>query len=205
MPKKDIELNNKDSRTNYKIISSTSEPVYTSSISINNPTMPTVTEDLGVAYNKLGKRFSVNTGSQTFGSGSSTPYFRTAIAIPANLTMYIDRMRAGATASSVITFWSLSSNPIGATNTMRRICTNVGSGKTSNITAAYFDISGTSFSATTTNTLILTIVLTSGTYETDLGGRIIFPASTFLGIQVQNLTSSGSGIYCMTNVSWWEV
>lgn len=195
----------KDLRPNYKIISSASQPVYTASLSVNNPAMPTVTEDLGVTYNKLGKRFSVNTAAQTFGSGSDTPYLRTAVTIPANLTVYIDRVRAGATASSVITLWSLSSNPIGSTNTMGRICTNVGSGKTSSITAAYFDISGTSFSATSSNTLILTIVLTGGTYETDLGGRIIFPSSTYLGIQVQNMTSSGAGIYCMTNVSWWEV
>ncbi len=204
MPK-DIDLDKtKDLRANYKLISSTSQPVYTSSLSINNPTMPTVTEDIAVSYNKCGKRFSVNTGAQTFGSGS-TPYLRAAITIPANLTMYLDRLRAGATATSIITLWSLSSNPVGSTNSMSRICTNVGSGKTSSITAAYFDISATSFSAIPTNTLILTIVLTSGTYETDLGGRIIFPSSSYLGIQVQNTTASGTGVYCMINASWWEV
>lgn len=198
MPKDKINVNPELIRTNCRIISSSAEPLYTVSASINNPTMPAVTEDLSSAYNKLGKRFNINTGALTIPNNN---YLVTQITIPANWgkTMYVDRVRAGTSSTSIVDFMPATITP---SNTLTPMNTHVGSTNATTVTAGYL--------ITTTNPTtaapLLTYILTGGTYETNFEGRIIIPSTSSIQRYIIRVTNTSTGnTTCMTSFSWYEL
>lgn len=203
MSKDNIIIDPERLRTNYKIISSTSEPVYTSSVSTNNPAMPSITQEITCAYASLGKRFSTNTGNIT--SIGANSYIALLIIIPANWgkTMYVDRIRIGTSTTSVVDCMpavSVSGTTLTNTNS------NFASTNTSTVVCKYIPISSSDPFSSITATPVQTCVLAGGTYEQTYNGRFIMPSTSaiqYFGIRVQN-TGTGSSS-AMISFSWWEV
>jgi hypothetical protein len=185
-------------RSNCKVISSTVEPVYTASISVNNPVMPSVIESRAAAYAYLGQRFTVDTSALSMANNG---YLVLQITIPANWgkTMYVDRMRVGTSITSIVDCLPAT---ITGTTPLTVINSNFGSNKTSTVTAGYL--------LTTTNpitgTPVQTCILSGGTYELDYDGRFIMQSKATAQnycIKVTNTgTASSTG---MVSFSWWEV
>ncbi len=199
MPK-DIEIDSKELRSNIKIISSAAEPVYTSTVSINNPAMPTGTEELALAYNKLQSRFSVSTGARNVAKDNFLVLY---ITIPTNIekTIYFDRLRAGNSDLSQIDMFVLTS---AATTTPLTINNSyIGSLASTKVTAGY----NTTDPGIANNLALQTLILAGGVnYETEYGGRVIFQIPTsplYYCIRVKNIGTVASS--SMISLSWWEV
>lgn len=196
----DIDLDSKELRSNLKIISSASQPVYTSSASINNPAMPTGTEGLALAYNKLQSRFSVSTGAQNVAKDSFLVLY---ITIPTNIgkTVYFDRLRAGNSDLSQIDIFVVASLPTTSSLTINN--TYIGSSALTKITAGY----NTTDPGIADNLVLQTLILAGGVnYETEYGGRVIFQIPTsplYYCIRVKNIGTVASS--SMISLSWWEV
>lgn len=63
MPKENVQIDPEITRTNTKIISSPSEPVYV--VGTNNPNYPLPTSDLGASFSSIGDFYTVSTGAVT--------------------------------------------------------------------------------------------------------------------------------------------
>lgn len=200
MPK-DNDLGTKNLRPNYKIISSVSQPVYTSSVSINNPAMPTATEELTLAYNKLQSRFIVSSGAVNVAKGSVLVLY---VTIPTDVgkTIYFDRLRAGNSDLSQIDIFVLDSAPT-VTSPLTINNTFIGSSTSTKVTAGY----NTTDPGIAGNLAVQTLLLTGGVnYETCYGGRVIFQiptAALYYCVRVKNIGSGSSA--SMISLSWWEV
>ena len=183
MPKDDINIDPKDTRPNYKIISGLTDPI--------------VIQDIAIACNKLGCRFNMSTGNQ---STASSKYLTMQVTIPANWgkTMYVDTLRAGSNAASVVDI--LSTALSGTGTTMSPINTNFGSSNKSAITGLY-----NTSAPSTTSSSFQTFIFNSGTYETNFNGRIIFTSKTTeqkYCISVHSESGTGNN---MIGFSWWEL
>lgn len=198
MNKEDIQIDVEMLRTNTKIISSPREPVYTSSVSTNNPALPVVIKTTAEAYAQLGKRFSFNTAAQSM---TANGYLALQITIPANWgkTMYIDRLRVGTSTSSIVDCMPASitgTTPLTATNS------NFGSANTTSVTGGYL-ITTTN---PTTATPVQTCILTSGTLEINYDGRFVIPSKTTAQNYTIRVMNTGAGSSSgMITFAWWEI
>lgn len=201
MPQDDIQSESEMMRPNFKIISSPSEPVYTTSISTNNPQYPLVTQDLAPAFAQLGKRFTTNTGAR---SVTNNGFLVLQAIIPANTgkTIYVDRIRAGTDSTSVVdVLFAL----VTGTTAITPLNTNLGSTNTTAVTAGYLVSSSDPITA---GTVALTFIQGGGTTDLEFNGRIVIPSKTSVQNICIRLKNTGSGAQSSNSAisfSWWEV
>lgn len=201
MPKDDIQSDSEMLRPNFKIISTPSEPVYTTSVSTNNPQYPILIQDLAPGFAQLGKRFSANTAAR---SVANNGFLVLQATIPANTgkTIYVDRIRAGTDTTSVVDVLFTS---VSGTQKVDPLNTNLGSAYTTEVTAGYLVSTSDPI---TDGTVALTFIQGSGTTDLEFNGRIIIPSKTSIQsicIRLKNTGSGGQSSNAAISFSWWEV
>jgi len=185
------------------IISSILAPVYTSSISINDPNYPQAITSLGTAFAQIGQYFTINTGAAL---AVANDYFYCQFAIPPHWTkeMNVDRIQAGTSSTSVpatIELRSLGTTSLGITLTpVSPINTNLASANTSLVTAGYA-LSSTNI---TSGTLLFSYLQVSGTANIDLDGRVIVANPKASSLYFYLKLAANVNANCILGCSWWE-
>lgn len=203
MLKENLPIDSEIQRLNDKIISSLSEPIYTSSTSINNPNIPIVVTGLATAFSQSGHYFTISTGAQLSGTNN---YLYLQIAVPPHWTkeMHIDRLRIGSTSTSnpsILEVRNLGTTPLELSTTpITPINTNFTSLNTSPVTAGYV-LSSTNIS---TGDLLFSYIQTAGTTNIELDGRVIIANPTASTIYFYLKLIGSTSANCILSCSWWE-